>query len=180
MLRDLGRGPSKTGIVWASRRQYREERGTLGFFGRAAAETAKRKAKGDSLVPGATLGAAFQGARPLAERILYDDDLRDNIRTFIEAARKILDELSDEDPSDIAARLWDDNKLRKEIETAVEAAQEGVRRVRGQRVRRGRGSGKLLLVLALGGVAFLFLNPRTGPQARRIAGDVVGSLRSGS
>jgi len=152
----------------------------LGFFGRTAAETAKRKAKGDSLVPGATLGAALEGARPLAERLLHDDDLRGNIHTFIESGRKILDELSDEDPSDIVARLWDDKKLRKEIETAVEAAQEGVRRVRGQRVKRGGGSRKILLVLALGGVAFLFLSPSTGPQARRIAGDVVGSFRSGS
>ena len=122
----------------------------------------------------------MEGARPLAERLLHDDDLRGNIHTFIESGRKILDELSDEDPSDIVARLWDDKKLRKEIETAVEAAQEGVRRVRGQRVKRGGGSRKILLVLALGGVAFLFLSPRTGPQARRIAGDVVGSFRSGS
>src|SRR3712207_7792590 len=39
--------------------------------------------------------------------------------------------------------------------------------------RSGGGSGKRLLVLALvgGGVGFLFLNPKTGPEARRLAGE---------
>jgi hypothetical protein len=150
----------------------------LGFFGRTAAETAKRKARGDSFVPGATLGAAYAGAKPIVERLLYDDDLRDNIRTLIESVRKILDELSDESPTEIVGRLWDDDKLRREVEAAVEAAQEGTRRAQGKRVRRGGGFGKILLILALAGVGFLFLNPKTGPEARRIVGDVLGTFRS--
>ncbi|MDQ3638250.1 MAG: hypothetical protein M3426_09685, partial [Actinomycetota bacterium] len=84
------------------------------------------------------------------------------------------------EPTEIVAKLWDDPKLRKEIEAAVEAVQEGSRRMRGQRVRGGRRSGKFLLLLLLAGGAFLFLSPRTGPEARRIAGDVIGSLRSGT
>ena len=123
--------------------------------------------------------AAYAGARPVAERILYDDDLRDNIRTLIESSRKILDELSDESPQEIVSRLWDDDKVRSQVESAVGAAQEGAKRVRGQRVRsRGGGSGRLLLVLTAG-VGFLFLNPRTGPQARRIAGDIYNAVRPG-
>lgn len=152
----------------------------MGFFGRTAAETAKREVRGASFVPSVTLGTAYAGAKPVAERLLYDDDLRDNIRTFIESARKILNELSDENAAEIVAKLWDDDKLRKEVETAVEAVQEGAKRVRGERVRSG-GSGKLLLLLlVLAAVGFLFLNPRTGPEARRIATDVFESLRSGT
>ncbi len=151
------------------------------MFGRSRAKRLKEEAQDNRLVSGATLAAALGGARPVAERLLSDEDLRDNVRTFIESARNILDELSDESPTEIVARLWDDDKLRKEVEAAAEALQEGTKRVRGQRVRRGGGSGKILLLLLLaGGVAFLFLNPRTGPEARRIAGDVLGSLRSGS
>ena len=127
---------------------------------------------------GSALVAAYAGAKPVAERILYDDDLRDNIRTLIESSRKVLDELSDESPQEIVARLWDDDKVRKQVEHAVGAAQEGAKRVRGQKVRSGGGSGKLLLVLAAG-TGVLFLNPRTGPQARRIVGDIVNALRSG-
>ena len=149
------------------------------MFGRKS-RAEKLRQESPSLISGATLATALDGAKPFAERLFSDDDLRDNIRTFLESARKILDELSDEDPTDIVARLWDDDKLRREVETAVEALQEGTKRIRGQRVRKRGGSGKILLVLVLGGVGFLFLNPRTGPQARRMAGDVLSSLRSGS
>ncbi|MDQ3841059.1 MAG: hypothetical protein M3272_07080 [Actinomycetota bacterium] len=149
------------------------------MFGRKS-RAEKLRQESPSLISGATLATALDGARPFAERLFSDDDLRDNIRSFLESARKILDELSDEDPTDIVARLWDDDKLRREVETAVEALQEGTKRIRGQRVRKRGGSGKILLVLVLGGVGFLFLNPRTGPQARRMAGDVLSSFRSGS
>ncbi|MDP8953258.1 MAG: hypothetical protein M3N18_13690 [Actinomycetota bacterium] len=151
------------------------------MFGRKSrAEKLKEETRDNRLVSGATLATALGGVRPVAQRLLDDDDLRDNVRTFIESARKILDELSDESPAEIVARLWDDDKLRREVEAAVEALQEGSRRVRGQRIRSGGGSGKILLLLVLAGVGFLFLNPRTGPEARRIAGDVLGSIRSGS
>ena len=151
------------------------------MFGRKTrVEKLKKEAENGSLAPLAALTAVYEGARPVAERLLYDDDLRDNIRTFIESARKIYDEVSKEDPSDIVARLWDDDKLRSQIEAATEAAQEGAKRVRGQKVKSsggGRGLGTLLLLLA-GGLAFLFLYPKTGPQARRIAKDIYGSLTS--
>lgn len=144
------------------------------FGSRSRTEKLKRGATN-----GSALVTAYAGARPVAERLLYDDDLRDNIRTLIEASRKILDELSDESPQEIVAKLWDDDKVRNQVESAVGAAQEGAKRVRGQKVRRsGGGGGKLLLVLAAG-AGFLFLNPRTGPQARRIAGDIFKALRSG-
>lgn len=150
------------------------------FGRRSRAKKLKEEARNRSLLSGATLATAFGGARPVAERLLYDDDLRDNVRTLIESARNILNEVSDEEPTEIVGKLWDNKKLRNEIETAVEALQEGSRRVRGQRVKSGGRSGKFLLVLLLAGGAFLFLSPQTGAEARRIAGEVFGSLRSGS
>ncbi len=138
----------------------------------------KEKAEESRLIPVATLAAAYAGAKPVIERLLYDDDLRNNIRVFIESAREIVDELSGEGPADIVSRLWNDNKLRKHVEAAAGAAQEGSRRVRGERVRSGGGGGILLLLL-LAAVGFLFLNPRTGPQARRYAKEAYGALTSG-
>ena len=151
------------------------------MFGRKSrAEKLKEQAESNSLVPMAALSAAFAGARPVIERLLYDDDLRDNIRTFIESARAIADELSDEDPQEIITRLWNDDKLRGQVEAAAGAANQGSKRVRGERVRthRRRG-GRLLFLLLLAAVGFLFLNPRTGPQARKFVGDAYGSLTSG-
>jgi hypothetical protein len=95
-------------------------------FGRKSrAERLKEQAKDSRLIPVATLAAAYAGAKPVIERLLYDDDLRDNIRVFIESARAILDELSDESPSEVVTKLWDDDRLRKHIEAAAGAAQEG-------------------------------------------------------
>ena len=138
----------------------------------------KEQASGSRLIPVATLATAYAGAKPVLERLLYDDDLRDNIRVFIESARNILDELSDENPSDIVTRLWDDDKLRKQVEAAAGAAQQGSKRVRGERVRGGGGGGKILLLLLVAALGFLFLSPRTGPQARRFAREAYGSLTS--
>ena len=139
----------------------------------------KEQAEGSRLIPVATLATAYAGAKPVIERLLYDDELRDNIRVFIESARNILDELSNEGPSEIITKLWDDDKLRKQVEAAAGAAQEGSKRVRGERVRSGGGGGKILLLLLVAAVGFLFLNPRTGPQARKFARETYGSLTSG-
>jgi len=128
----------------------------------------------------ATLAAAYAGAKPVIERLLYDDDLRDNIRTFIESARSILDELSDEDPTDIITKLWDDDKLRGQVEAVVGAVSQGSKRIRGEKVReRGGRGGRLLFLLLVAAVGFLFLHPRTGPRARKFAVDTYGSLTSG-
>ena len=147
------------------------------MFGRKSrAEKLKEQAQSNSLVPVAALSAAYAGARPVAERLLYDDDLRDNLRVFIEAARKIIDELSDEEPTEIIARLWNDDKLRKQVEAAAGAAQEGTKRVRGEKVRSGGRGGRLLFLTLTGATGFLFLNPRTGPQARKLVSEAIDAV----
>ena len=147
------------------------------MFGRKSrAEMLKEQAKGSSLISAGTLAAAYAGAKPVAERLLYDDDLRDNLRVFIESARTILDELSGEDPTDIVSRLWDDDKLRKQVEAAAGAAQEGTKRVRGQKVRQGGGGRRFLFLLLLAAVGFLFFSPQTGQQARDFAKRAYGSI----
>jgi hypothetical protein len=149
-------------------------------FGRKSrAEKLREQAEESRLIPFGTLVAAYAGAKPVIERLLYDDDLRDNIRVFIESARKIIDELSDESPGDIVTRLWDDDKLRKNVEAAAEAVQEGSKRARGEKVRSGGRGGKILLLLLVAAVGYLFLNPTTGPQARQFAREAYGSLTSG-
>jgi hypothetical protein len=149
-------------------------------FGRKSrAERLRERADSTSLVPMATLATAYAGAKPIIERLLYDDDLRDNIRVFIESARNILNELSDEEPSEIITRLWDDDKLRKQVEAAAGAAQQGSKRVRGEKVRSGGRGRRLLFLLLLAAVGFLFLSPRTGPQARQYAREAYSAISSG-
>ncbi len=150
------------------------------MFGRKSrAERLRERADSTSLIPTAALATAYAGARPILERLLYDDDLRDNIRVFIESARNILDELSDEEPTEIITRLWDDDKLRKQVEAAAGAAQQGSKRVRGEKVRSGGRGGRLLFLLLVAAVGFLFLHPRTGPQARQYAREAYSAISSG-
>ena len=150
------------------------------MFGRKSrAVRLKEQAEGSRLIPVATLAAAYAGAKPVIERLLYDDGLRDNIRVFVKSSREIVDELSGEEPTEIVTKLWDDDKLRKQVEAAAEAAQQGSKRVRGERVRSGGGGSRLLLLVLVAAVGFLFLNPRTGPQARKVARDAYGALTSG-
>lgn len=147
------------------------------MFGRKSrAERLKEQAQNNSRIPTAAIAGIVAGARPIAERLLYDDELRDNIRTFIEAIREIADEVSNENPVDIVTKLWDDDKLRSRVEAAAGAAQQGNKRVRGKKVKTGGGGGKLLFLLIAGAIAFLFLNPSTGPEARRLAKEAVGNL----
>ena len=150
------------------------------MFGRKSrAERLKEQAEESRLIPLGTLVTAYAGAKPVIERLLYDDDLRDNIRVFIKSAKNILDELSDEGPGEIVTKLWDDDKVRKNVEAAAEAVQEGSKRARGEKVRSGGGGGKIVLLLLAAAVGFLFLNPKTGPQARQFARDTYGNLTSG-
>jgi len=150
-------------------------------FGRKSrAERLKEQAESNSLVPMAALAAAYTGAKPVIERLLYDDDLRDNIRTLIESARAIVDDLSDENATEIITKLWGDDKVRGEVEAAVGAVSQGSKRIRGEKVReRGGRGGRLLFLLLVAAVGFLFLHPRTGPRARKFAMDTYGSLTSG-
>jgi hypothetical protein len=162
-------------------RRSDQRTGRFSLFGRKSrAEKLKEQAESNSLVPMAALSAAYAGARPVLERLLYDDDLRDNIRTFIESARAIADEVSGEDVQEIITKLWSDDKLRGQVEAAAGAASQGSKRVRGEKVRTRGGRGRrLLFLLLVAAVGFLFLNPRTGPQARKFVGDAYGSLTSG-
>ena len=77
--------------------------------------------------------------------------------------------------TEIITKLWNDDKLRGQVEAAAGAASQGSKRVRGEKVRkRGGRGGRLLFLLLLAAVGFLFLNPRTGPQARKFAGTPTG------
>lgn len=149
------------------------------MFGRKSrAEKLKEQAESRSFVPVAAIAAFLSEAKPVAERVLYDDELRDNLRTFIEAANKVYEEVSGGSPGEVVARLWNDDKLRDQIESATAAAQEGSRRARGERVKSGSSGKGILILLLAAAVGFLFLNPKTGPQARKLAQDAVNALNS--
>lgn len=171
MMRESKRIAAK---AWLQKR--RRIRRSSEVFGRKSRRERVQEQVED-FAPVAGVIAVYETVQPVLERLLYDDELRDNIRTFIDSAHSIIDDLADEDLDDAIAKLWDDRKLRRQVETATEAIQQGSRRVRGQRVKGG-GSFKLKFLLFAGIVGLIFFNPRTGPEARRMAREAYSSLTS--
>jgi hypothetical protein len=92
---------------------------------------------------------------PYVQRIVSDDDLRDNVRVAFEHAKSAYERLSNGKAP--AKALMDDKKLHKDLREAAEALRDAGSALREapkkQRRRRG-GVGRKLLVLVVGaGVA---------------------------
>jgi hypothetical protein len=92
---------------------------------------------------------------PYVQRIVSDDDLRDNVRVAFESAKSAYERLSNgKTPS---KAIMDDKKLHKDLKAAAEALRDAGSALREapkkQKKRRG-GFGRKLLILVVGaGVA---------------------------
>jgi hypothetical protein len=102
----------------------------------------------------AAAAGAVTAARsnPYVQRVIEDDDLRDNVRVAFEAARDAYDRLSSgKAPAKVLA---EDKKFHKDLQTAAEALKEAGTSLReGPRRRRGGLGRKLLVVAVAGGLA---------------------------
>ncbi|HEU4976568.1 MAG TPA: hypothetical protein VFT50_15860 [Baekduia sp.] len=105
----------------------------------------------------AAAAGAVTAARqnPYVQRVIEDDDLRDNVRVAFEAARDAYERLSNgKAPAKV---ISDDKKFHKDVQTAAEALKEAGTALReGPKKRRKRKGGmgrKLLLLMVAGGLA---------------------------
>ena len=100
----------------------------------------------------AKAGQAAMKARynPYVQRILDDDDLRENIVQAYESGRAAYVRLSD--GRSPAKQIFDDKKLQKDIKAAAESFKEASVALREapKRKKRGGGFGKLLLLGVVG------------------------------
>jgi hypothetical protein len=98
----------------------------------------------------AKAGGAARAARsnPYVQRLVQDDELRDNIRTAYEATRGAYGRLSNgKAPTKV---LLDDKKLHKDLREAAHALRDaGIALREGPKRRRG-GLGRKLFILAIG------------------------------
>ena len=98
---------------------------------------------------GAGAYAAGKAARsnPYVQRLIDDDELRDNLRTAFESARKAYSRMNGKGPS----RVMDDKKMQKELKEAASSLREAADSLRGSKKRkRGRGRGLLLVLVGAG------------------------------
>jgi hypothetical protein len=102
--------------------------------------------------------AAAARSNPYVQRVVQDDDLRDNVRVAFEAARDAYSRLSNGKGPTKA--LMEDKKLQKDLRQAAEALRSAGTSLREgpKKSRRRGGLGRKLLVLAVGGGLALALS----------------------
>ena len=103
----------------------------------------------------ASAGAAVTGASPYVQRLIQDEELRDNIRTAYESGRSALHRLNNGKAP--AKALLDDKKLHKDLQRAADSLRDASDALReGPRKRKRTGGiGRLLVLAIIGGAVAL-------------------------
>jgi hypothetical protein len=102
---------------------------------------------------GAGALAAGKAARdnPYVQRLVEDDDLRDNLRTAYESARKAYARMAN--GKGPAKALLDDKKTQRELKEAASSLKDAADALRGGRKKKSRRGSKLLVLLVGVGLA---------------------------
>jgi adenylosuccinate synthase len=109
-------------------------------------------AKKKAAKAGAGAFAAGKAARsnPYVNQLIEDSELRDNLRTAYESARKAYGRINGKGP---VKALTEDKKVQKELREAASSLRDAAETLRGSNKRKKRGGRKLLLVLVGAGLA---------------------------
>src|SRR3954464_655661 len=117
---------------------------------------ASKKKKAAKAGAGA-LGAA-QAARnnPYVQRVVEDEELRDNLRTAFDSAKNAYQRMSN--GKSPAKALLDDKKTQKELREAASSLKDAADSLRGAKKKKRSGRRGLFLVVVGGGIAALVLS----------------------
>src|SRR3954463_6866843 len=85
---------------------------------------------------------------PYVQRLAQDEELRENLRTAYESARKAYSRMSN--GKGPAKALLDDKKTQKELKEAASSLREAADSLRGNKKKSGGGFGRKLVLLAVG------------------------------
>jgi hypothetical protein len=104
-------------------------------------------ARGSTRVTQAT--DAYNAARshPYVQRLIEDEQLRNNLRDAYGAARHAYERITKNGKP--AQRLMDDKKVQRDLRSAADSLREASDQLRGRRKRKGR-LGRLILLGAIG------------------------------
>jgi hypothetical protein len=107
-----------------------------------------------------TAGKAGQAAiqarqNPYVQRFIEDEELRENVRSALDSARKAYKRM--QNGKGPARALVEDRKLQKNLRETADSLKQAGDQLRGKKRRRHRGR-KLLMLAILGGIAALILS----------------------
>jgi hypothetical protein len=103
-------------------------------------------------------GDLYEAARenPYVQRLIEDEDLRDNLKDAFNSAKKAYGRATGNGKSPVKA-VTSDKKVQKEMRQAAEALQEARERLQKPRRKKHR-LGKLILLAIIGGVVALVVS----------------------
>ena len=108
-------------------------------------------------------------AKPYVQRALQDEEVRENVKNAIAAAREIYDELiGARRPSAVAARVATDKEIQETVREVIDDLKEAAIRVQGKRREHSTRNAMLLFTGIVLGILF---NPITGPPTRKWLAD---------
>jgi hypothetical protein len=98
---------------------------------------------------GAGVFAAGQAAKDnvYVQRLVEDEELRDNLRTAYESTRKAYGRINGKGP---VKAITEDKKTQKELKEAATALRDAADALRGSKRKRSGGRGRLLIVAVIG------------------------------
>ncbi|MEA2429707.1 MAG: hypothetical protein QOF65_1200 [Thermoleophilaceae bacterium] len=110
---------------------------------------ASKKKKAAKAGAGAIGAAQAARSNPYVQRLVDDDELRNNLRTAFESAKKAYERMSN--GKGPAKAVLDDKKTQKELREAANSLKDAADALRGaKKKKKSGGFGKKLLVLAVG------------------------------
>jgi hypothetical protein len=117
-------------------------------------------------------------ATPYVKRALQDEEVRENVKSAVAAAREIYEELvGGRRPSAMAARVATDKEIQDNLRSAIDDLRKAANRVQGKKEHSSRNATLLLTGIALG----VLFNPVTGPQTRQwLANRILGEEGEGT
>ena len=116
---------------------------------------ASKKKKAAKAGTGAVAAGKAATQNPYVQRLAQDEELRDNLRTAFESAKKAYERMSN--GKGPAKALFDDKKTQRELKEAASSLKDAADALRGSKKKK-RGKGKLLLLVLVGGIAAVALS----------------------
>jgi hypothetical protein len=114
--------------------------------------------------------------KPYLTRAIQDEEVRENVKSAIAAAREIYDELlGGRSTTAVATRVATDKEIQESLKSAIDDLRKAASRVQGKKEHSTRNATLLLAGITLG----ILFNPVTGPATRSWLTDKVLGGESG-
>src|SRR5918998_110356 len=112
---------------------------------------ASKKKKAASAGAGALAAGKAAKDNPYVQRLVEDDELRDNLRTAYDSARNAYDRIAN--GKGPAKAILDDKKTQKELREAATSLRDAADSLRGSKRKKKSRKGRILLVVVAAGLA---------------------------